>query len=89
MGNTIFNHWSQVSRKEVRINERRRRELVKGSWGILPQKILKILDCLRQHFVRFEGSLIGNKTAKGKGKNVNNSGTFLNSIHLISLFLEN
>ena len=43
----------------------------------------KCEHCLRQHFERFEGSLIGNKAAKSEGKNMNNSGTFLNSKPLI------
>ena len=39
-------------------------------WGILHRKIFEKLDCLRQHFMRFEGSLIGNKAAKSESKNV-------------------
>ena len=39
-------------------------KMLKGSGGILPQPIFKKFDCLRQHFVRFEGSLIGKKAAE-------------------------
>ena len=44
------------------------------------------LDCPRQHFVRFEGSLMENKAAKTERKNTNNSGTLLNLKRIFELF---
>ena len=37
---------------------------------ILPQEILKKIGYLRQHFVHFEGSLLGNKAGKSEGHKV-------------------
>ena len=45
--------------------ERSRRENVMGCGVILPQEILKKM--VRQHFMRFEDSWLGNKAGKSEG----------------------
>ena len=58
------------------INERHRCKLLEGSWGILPKKIKK-LRLSKRAFCASWRQFDGNKTAKTEGKNVNNSGKFL------------
>ena len=50
--------------REPQVRERR---VGGGLGGILPQEIFKKIGYLRQHFVRFEDSLLGNKPGKSKG----------------------
>lgn len=51
-------------------------QALSGVWGYpLPENFDK-LDCLRQHFMCFEGGLIGNKAAKSEGKTINNASIF-------------
>ena len=51
----------------------------RGVWGHSPPKNFEKIGYLRPHFVRFEDSLLGNKTYKGEVTKDNNYGTFLNS----------
>ena len=51
----------------------------RGVWGYFPPENFEKMGYLRQQFVRFEDSLLGNNPYKGEGCKDNDSGTFLNS----------